>query len=345
VYTADIAIFAHDEETKIEATMSDLAKQTVFADSKFSVRLMVLANGCKDGTCDVAWAAARQFPDPEAVTIYDLKEGGKSRTWNKFVHELSRPQANFLVFLDADIALPENQTIAKLIQFLDLRSDILATSSLPIKDIEYYPCRLGLIERMIAAGGRTSGHNLRTAICGQLYAMRSAAARKIKLPIGLPVEDGFVRHAIITELFSEPVNESRIDQTKDAFHLYVSERSVSSLLKHQIRIVIGSALNAALFAHFTNLHGRAGKYEIIRELEHGAHCASWLSETLEKLLPSPKYGWIPLSWLYGRTYSFIKNGPYSPRRILVAALGFGLDFVVYIMAQFKMARGAGAGYW
>src|SRR6185295_8954554 len=106
---------------------------------------------------------------------------------------------DILVFLDADIGLPQRNTVASLVEFLDRRREIQATSSLPIKDIDYYPTKLGLIETMISAGGRTSGHhNLRTTLCGQLYAMRSDAARRINLPIGLPVEDGFVRHAIIT---------------------------------------------------------------------------------------------------------------------------------------------------
>ena len=58
--------------------------------------------------------------------------------------------------------------------------------------------------------------------------MRTAAAKAIKLPIGLPVEDGFVRHAIITNLFSEPENQSRIDQPENVFHTY--RRSAPFLL-------------------------------------------------------------------------------------------------------------------
>jgi glycosyltransferase involved in cell wall biosynthesis len=345
VTTVDIAIFAHNEEARIAAMISELAQQTVFTNSRFSARLLVLANGCQDATCDVAKASAQKFPNPDAVEVCDLKEGGKSRTWNIFVHQLSRPAADILVFLDADIGLPQHSEIANLIEFLDRRPYIQATSSLPIKDFEYYRTQLGLIERMISAGGRTSGHNLRTAICGQLYAMRSSAARVIKLPIGLPVEDGFVRHAIITALFSEPENESRIDQPENVIHVYPSERKISSLLKHQIRIVIGSSINAALFAHFIKLNNSGAKDQVARELAKAAQSAAWLPGALQELLPNSGFGWVPWPWLFARTYSFVRNGPYTPRRTLVAMLGFGMDLVVYIAAQFKMARGTGAGHW
>ncbi len=203
----DIAIFAHNEETRIGAMMSSLAQQTIFTNSRLSTRLLVLANGCQDETCDMARSAAQKFPDPGIVEVYDLNQGGKSRTWNTFVHKLSRSEANILVFLDADIELPQHDVIATLIEFLNQRPDVAATSSLALKDIEYFPTKLGLIEKMICAGARTSGHNSRTAISGSLSAVRAARARMIKLPIGLAVEDGFIRHAIITQLFSEPEDE------------------------------------------------------------------------------------------------------------------------------------------
>ena len=66
---------------------------------------------------------------------------------------------------------------------------------------------------------------------------------------------------------------------------------------------------------------------------------------LSGALPTKKFGWVPWKFLFDRTIAFFRNGPYSLKRSLVAFLGFGLDFIAFVAAQIKMARGKGAGYW
>lgn len=345
IHSVDLAVFAHNEASRIKPFLEDLARQSIFSSEMFSAQLFILANGCTDSTVNVARNLCGAFPNPENIMILDLPVGGKSRTWNTFVHEKSRKDASDLVFLDADIELPEPSTIEKLIRFLVANPQVKASSSRPVKDIDYHPTKLSKVESLIAAGGGTSGHNLRTAICGQLYAMRSSVAREIKLPIGLPVEDGFIRHSIITSVFSSEIDHSFIDQSEEVWHVYASERRIGGLLKHQTRIVIGSAINAAIFGHLIGLRD-AGKHQELRdELAHGAVMESWLPQTLRRLLPSRRFGWVPLPWLYSRTLSFLKNGPYTRRRSIAALAGFGMDVVVYMIAQVKMARGTGAGHW
>lgn len=341
---ADIGVFAHNEESNIALLLADLAKQSVFFDSRFSVRVVVLANGCSDNTCRVANDASGNFSNPRSAVVYDLKEGGKSRTWNKFVHNLSNVDAESLIFMDADIRLPNEDTISDLLLFLQQRTDIKAASSLPVKDIDFRPERLKLVEKLISSGSQVTGPSSKTSICGQLYVMRSVAARSIRLPIGLPVEDGFVRHALITELFSRPINTSVIDQPDHVFHVYSSERRISSLLTHQTRIVIGSAINAALFAHFVSMSRRGDHRVVLSELEESSCSSTWLPDKIRTLLPT-REGWVPLLFLYGRTHAFYETRPHTARQNLMAVLAFGFDLVVYAAAQIKMARGAGAGYW
>ncbi|WP_199085317.1 glycosyltransferase [Bosea sp. ASV33] len=341
----DLAVFAHNEQDRIARTLADLSSQTIFSHEDFSTRLFVLANGCSDDTVAVTRSELSKFENPGVAVVHDLKEGGKSRTWNRFVHEISQEDADILVFIDADIGLPDRSAIKNIVDFLICRKDIVATSSLPLKDIEFYPQDLSLVEKAIANGSKTSGHDLTTAICGQLYAMRSEAARAIKLPIGLPVEDGFIRHAIITSLFSRPEDESLIAQSPEATHVYPSERSIAALLKHQTRIVIGSAVNAALFRYFIRLHRQEGRQRVLNELSASANSPRWLPEKLRKLLPDSRFGWVPWPWLFSRTAAFLKGGPYTVRRTSIAILGFGMDCIVFVNSQFKMARGTGAGHW
>lgn len=340
----DIGVFAHNEESGIAAMLTELARQTVFRDPRYSVRVLVLANGCTDDTVNAAGTTLHAFADPSGVQIMNIAEGGKSRTWNRFVHEHARQDVDVFVFCDADISLPQEAAIATMVDFLEASPSVEAASSLPVKDIDYRPQRLGLVERLISAGG-ISANKIRTAICGQLYVMRSATARTLRLPVGLPVEDGFVRHAIITHLFSTPEVESRIDRPEGVMHVYESERRIGSLIRHQTRIVVGGAINAAIFTRLFRIRASGSELAVQSDLSLAAADASWLRTVLKEELPRVSFGWVPWPFLLDRSQSFVRDGHYSPRRTCMAAVGFTFDLLVYVLAQAKLARGKGAGYW
>ncbi|WP_322964461.1 glycosyltransferase [Sphingomonas fuzhouensis] len=342
--TIDIGIFAHNEEAGIGAMLGDLARQTILRDDRFSVRVFVLANGCRDGTAAAAQGAVAAFPDPAMVAVLDLAEGGKSRTWNRFVHDFARPDADLLAFLDADIGLPQEDVLARLVAFLEAHPGVDATSSQPVKDIDYHPVPLGFVERLISAGGGSMG-NLRTSICGQLYVMRGAVARGLRVPIGLPVEDGFIRHALITGRFADPIRYDRIDQPDGVIHLYESERKLGSLIRHQIRIVVGGAINAAVFGYIIPLRAREGEAALAGQLDQAARDPQWLPALLRRELPRGRFGWVPWPFLTDRTTFFLRNGPHTPRKALMAFLGLGFDSIAFVAAQLRLARGKGAGFW
>ena len=341
----DIAVFAHNEESKVGAMIAELSRQTIFSRPATAIRLSVLANGCTDGTVRTAKRFSDLFLGAHVLAVYDLAARGKSLTWNRFVHDLSRKDADFFVFCDSDIRLPDASTLESLLDFLISRPELVATSSLPVKDTNFDNLNLGFIAGLIAAGGGTTGHNRRTAICGQLYMMRAQTARQMYLPRGLPVEDGFVRHAIITRLFCADVDESLIDQPKDVIHVYESERSIRPLIRHQVRIVIGTAVNAALFSHLIELATRAGAASVAEELARAATDPKWIEGVLARRLPDPCFGWVPWGCLTGRIHTFLKSGKYSPKRGAIMLCGFCLDTVAFVIAQFKMFNGAGEGYW
>lgn len=342
--TVSVGIFAHDEAENIPTILKTLNAQNIFRNPEFDVKVYLLANGCSDQTVSIATEFLLSKKHSYDLNVIDLERGGKSRTWNFFVHNVVKEESDYVMFMDADIILDDRSTLDSLATFMERRLDITGSSSLPRKNISSEK-KPNIIQKMIAAGGGTSGHNLKTAICGQLYVLRTKAAKNLYLPIDLPVEDGFVRHAIITSNFSEVVNESLIDQSADVSHLYESEKTVAGLIRHQVRIVVGSAINAALFAMLVDLRKKSGPAEISRVLKLASTEDQWLRTFLKAALPSSKYGWVPLPWLYSRTRAFVLRGPYGPKRTFVALMGLGLDFVVYIIAQYKMARGVGAGFW
>lgn len=327
----DIGVFAHDEAAGIAGMVAGLAAQDILRDPGFSVRVLVLANGCRDDTVAQAQNAA--------VEVVDLPEGGKSRTWNRFVRGLARSDADVLIFVDADIEFCDAGALRRLVQALGARWVI---NSRPVKDIVARPNGLTWLDKIIAAaaGGLD---DWQTAICGQLYAMPAAVARRYSLPVGLPVEDGFLRALVLTDALTGPEDLSRIGGAAGVFHIYASERRLAALIRHQVRIVIGSAVNFACFAAIAALP--AGQRHA--ELTRAAGDPAWLGAVIKARLPRWPFGFVPFHFLTKR----LRRAAASPRellrpkRTLIMVLGVGFDALVYMRAQLAMLRGTGAGYW
>jgi glycosyltransferase involved in cell wall biosynthesis len=343
VTRVDIGVFAHNEARCIVKVLEGLLRQET---TDLDLRILVLANGCKDNTAALAQAfvqdqAKSEKADTARIDVVDLAEGGKSRTWNRFVHDLSRPDADVLIFSDADIELPQADSMVELVKGLQHNPHLHAFNSHPIKDIVYRPDNLSTMDKAIAMGSETL-NDWKTAICGSLYAMPAAKARALHLPIGLAVEDGFLRAMILTDGMTEDEDFAKIDGG-DVFHVFASERTVPALIRHQVRIVIGSAVNAAAF---TTLH-KLPSHQRHAELAKAAKDERWLHEVIRAQLPEWPSGWIPLHFLTKRI-GFIAQEPKKllrPKQLFVLLLGFGFDLVVYVLAQIKMARGTGAGHW
>ncbi|WP_286130935.1 glycosyltransferase [Loktanella sp. 5RATIMAR09] len=330
----DLGIFAHNEAANIQAMLLMLQRQDIFGLPDISLRVFVLANGCDDATVELAEQTIAGMMHAAQFEVCNIAIGGKSRTWNAFVHDIARADSNYLIFCDADIDIPQPDALRKMIAFVQSHPKIIVSSSRPVKDIVYAPERLNLRDRMIAAGGGTLD-DWRKSVCGQLYILKADIARSFHLPIGLPVEDGFVRAMVLTDLFRQAENPDMIDGDESVFHVYQSERGVLALIRHQVRIVIGSALNAVVFE---TLHGSAAPQTM---LETAARDPDWLGALCQKKLPQ-RYGFVPFHFLTKRLSGLSSA---TLKRKTIVLMGFGFDLVVYVIAQVKMARGVGAGYW
>ncbi len=323
----DIGVFAHNEAQGIAAMLAGLQAQDL---SGLDARIVVLANGCTDDTAARATAAGAE--------VMDLPQGGKSRTWNRFVHDLSRKDADVLVFCDADIQLPQPDALARMVAGV---AGVDVFNSRPVKDIVYRPQGLGPMDRIIAMAGGTLD-DWKTAICGQLYAMPAATARRFHLPIGLPVEDGFLRAMVLTDALTGPEDLTRITGG-EVFHVYASERQLGSLIRHQVRIVIGSAINTAAFAALRDLPADQRH----TALAQAAADEGWLLRVVKDRLPRWPWGFVPVHFLTKRAANLLSHPRQilRPKRLFLLIAGFGFDLIVYILAQIRMARGTGVGHW
>jgi glycosyltransferase involved in cell wall biosynthesis len=335
--TVDIGVFAHNEAEGIGQMVRRLGEQDILRADGMAVRVLILANGCRDATIAIAQAAARP-----GILIVDLPEGGKSRTWNRFVQTISRPEADVLVFCDADIEFCDAGALQRLVLQLVARPKLWVLNSKPVKDIAVHPEGLTRQDKLIAAAGGGLD-DWKSAICGQLYAMQTDKARRFRLPIGLPVEDGFLRAMVLTDALTGAEDLSRIDGASGVSHVYASERTISGLIRHQTRIVIGSAINLACYVHLLSLTPDLRHEELHRAMRNDR----WLPEVIRRELPSPRYGYVPLHFVFKRLnrYWTRRSERYSPKRLAVVLAGTGFDLLVYMRAQMKMARGSGSGFW
>ena len=327
----DVGVFAHDEAAGIAAMVARLQAQDM---AGLEARVVILANGCQDDTAARARAAGAE--------VAELPQGGKSRTWNRFVHDISRPGADVLIFVDADIAFPAPDSLRRLALGLAARPGLWVLNSQPVKDIVAQPEGLSALDRLIAAAGGGLD-DWKTAICGQLYAMPAARARSLHLPIGLPVEDGFLRAMVLTDALTRTEDLGRIDGLDGLWHIYQSERGIGALIRHQTRIVIGSALNFAAFDSLRALPEEARRPALAR----AAADEGWLGDAARSRLPRWPFGYVPVHFLTKRL-ARARAQParlLRPRQLAVTLLGFGFDAIVYLLAQYRMARGAGVGFW
>jgi HEAT repeat protein len=126
-------------------------------------------------------------------------------------------------------------------------------------------------------------------------------------------------------------------------HLYASERRIAALIQHQTRIVIGSAINFAAFEALRALPEEARRPALAR----AAADEGWLVRAIRARLPGWPFGYVPLHFLTKRLQRLWSHPRdlLRPKRVFLALVGFGFDAIVYVLAQYRMARGTGAGHW
>ncbi len=331
-------IFAHNEARDLPRLLDDIRAQDILTDPAIDFELHLLANGCTDDTVQVARSHPLASRLGAAFVLHDLAEGGKSRTWNRYVHDFTT-DCDMLGFLDADIRLPDPGLFSGLAQSLAARPELLAFVSRPVADAA--GARTPIARAILRGGG--SSDDWRHAICGQCYLLRSEVARGIHLPIGLPVEDGFLRAMLLTDCMERAEGPMVIDGDPSLAHLFEPDRSLPGFLRHQERIVVGSAVNAALFAVLDEAPpGERGQI-----LARAASDPGWIPARLQERLPDRRFGWVPWHFLFKRSKRIL-TGVRSSRdlpRVLRVPAYFLLDLIVFLRSQMRLARGIGTDFW
>lgn len=168
-----VGIFAHQEERRIAACLASLPldrAETVFH---------VLVNGSTDRTAQ----RAREAVEGQAnIIVHDIAQGGKSRTWNHFIHDLLTGQESAVVLLDGDAQIVAG-SIDALVDALAHHPHAMAAAGLPANGRLMQAYR----DELKNDGG----------VFGDLYALSgqftaSVRAKGYRLPDDLIGDDGLV---------------------------------------------------------------------------------------------------------------------------------------------------------
>jgi glycosyltransferase involved in cell wall biosynthesis len=186
-----IAVLAHNEETRIGACLASLARGPAEA------AVHVVVNGSRDRTADLARAAAEGRPN---WFVHDYPEGGKARSWNRFVFDELAGFAPVQVFVDGDAEVAPG-SVEALAAALAADPHANAASAVPLNGRNAAAYRAELI----------AGHGL----FGDLYALRGEflarmRARSLRLPVDLVGDDSLVGALAKTDLG----DESQWDDTR-----------------------------------------------------------------------------------------------------------------------------------
>jgi hypothetical protein len=179
--SVSVAILAHNEEGRIGRCIASLLAQP----GKFPIHVVV--NGTTDNTANIA----RNFGS--RVIVHEFEQGGKSRSWNRFVFDELNEYADTHIFVDGDAEIAPG-SVAMLQHTLAKNPSANAASGVPLNGRH--------------AAFYQSAMQKEHGLFGDLYALRGDFLARMKvadirLPQDLIGDDGLIGSLAKTDLEAE----------------------------------------------------------------------------------------------------------------------------------------------
>ena len=179
-----ITVLAHNEERRIATCLQSLPV------GRADVAIHVVVNGSTDQTVAIARAIA---DTTDNITVHDFKEGGKSRSWNRFLFDTLAAFHPAHIFVDGDAEILPG-SIDALAEALTTHPEINAVAGVPRNGRRHEEYRAAMIR----------DHGL----FGDLYGLQGAflgemKRRALRLPDDLIGDDGLIGAMAKTNLEPE----------------------------------------------------------------------------------------------------------------------------------------------
>ncbi|MEI8205629.1 MAG: glycosyltransferase [Kiritimatiellales bacterium] len=346
-----IGVLAWNEEECIATALQSLLDQTLtreLADhAEDRIDVVVVPNGCSDRTDERAAetlrnGAASLPPDRFTWRVESLREPGKVNAWNQFVHRFSNPAADFIFLMDADIRFTHPDTLKNMLRSLKQTALAEAATDLPQKHILFKP-RKTIFDRISLAIGQIT-QTAPAQLTGQLYCARGPLLRRIHMPLGLMVEDGFLKHMICTDLFTQPPDNRRIIRAPNASHVFEAYFRIQDIFNNQRRQQIGHCIYTYLRDCLKSASGKKDAGELIAE--NNARDPDWFRKVIRERVQQGGW-WVIYPGAFSGRFKRLRN--LSPGqavlRFPVAVVAFLMDAIVLLAANHRLRSGQLAGVW
>lgn len=336
-----VGMLTHNSAATIESMLVGFARQSLFHRADLDVRLHVVANGCSDDTVAKARVALGR-PDVRTslvnAEVHDVACKGKANAWNLLIHDFVDPDTEFVVMIDDDITFPDDDSCALVVDRLIADDDAVVAIDRAVSDLALVE-RPGLLGRLVLLGTDTD-HDPTTSITGQFYCGRYAALRSIRMPAEIIGEDGYLRASVLTRNFTADEDFRRVTWVPEASHVYASERTVASILHHQVRQTTGTIFNIVLFGHLRSVSAHEPDLATYVE-RRNAEDREWLPKLVMKDWPGNVGAGARRRLLTRRTVDATSR----LRRIPVLGALTIVDLLVYALAMRTIRSGRATGFW
>lgn len=335
-----VCILARNEARTIAALLQQLARQTLLRRNSAEVVVHVVANGCTDDTAARATAAAPVLEGTNTgLVVHDLAEGGKSRSWNKAVHELIAPDADFLLFLDSDIVFADDLVLEETLKTLTDAPAAQACSGYPVKDISLKD-RKGLVDYFSLLVSKQSRYD--GAINGSLYIVRSPALRELWLPDQTPTEDGFLNAMLTTGGFTHAYDPSKVVMIARPSHFYRAHDPINFIV-HERRMLVGTIINRWIFELLWSLKLEEPAGLLIKRWN--SEQPDWVDRLIADRVGTDRWV-IPNSLVFGRLSPRVGQSWWNnPLRLLTGTLATVLTLPPAIAANKLLKQRGAASTW
>ena len=228
--TICIAVLAHNEEARIAACLNSLPLNDA------SVAINVIVNGSTDATAAIAGGVAAAARN---VRVHIYREGGKARSWNRFLFEELTGFHETHIFVDGDAEITPG-SVEALRKALKQKPLANAASGLPMNG------------RKMAYYQQAMRHD--HGLFGDLYALRGDFLKRMKqgdirLPDDVIGDDGLICAMAKTNLADESQwNDNRVAVCEQAGFLCAP---VSALSPKSWRMQYRRMVNYSV-RHFQN---------------------------------------------------------------------------------------------